>query len=128
MADEIASMDEREVFARVLRNGISNTIWFGIGAVVIWLIGKFFWSVGVGLFLIYALITVIDCLWIVISTLLPSFVATPVAISSALRGDREALGKEGYMLAALLVRLLEAGISVIATLYLYYFFFPSSHA
>ena len=123
MSENLADLSEKEVFSRVLRDSLSNAFWFGLGAGVIWLIGRFSWRVGVVLFVIYALVTVADALMVLITSLLPSFVTIPMAIRSSFGGDRAALGKESFMLAALVVRLLEATLGIVLGIFLYRFFF-----
>jgi hypothetical protein len=43
MAKDIATMSEKDIFSKVLRDSVLNAFWFGLGAVVIWLIGRFSW-------------------------------------------------------------------------------------
>lgn len=123
MAENLADLSEKDVFFKVLRDSVSNTFWFGLGAGVIWLLGGFSWWIGVVLFVIYALVTVADALMVLITSLLPSFITVPMAIRSSFAGERAALGKESFMIAALVVRLLEATIGIVLGIFLYRFFF-----
>jgi hypothetical protein len=110
----IQEMSEQEVFGRVLWDAISNTFWFGIGAVVIALIGIASRKIATGLFIVYAIIIVLDAIWNLVLLLL-HFVSIPLAIFSG----RKAIGKEVWVFASTLVRVIEVAVGLALGWYLY---------
>lgn len=123
MKKDLADVSEKEIFFRVFRDSVANTFFFGLGAVIIWFVGKSFWWIGVVLLVIYALIIVADALIILLTNLIPSLITIPVAVCSSFNGDRAAVGKESILLAAQIIRLLEAAIGITFGVLLYRSFF-----
>jgi len=126
MTENIALLSEREIFSRTFRSGISHTLWFGLGAVVTWFIGRLSWRVGAIFFVTYALLMGAGFLWVFGTTILPDFVAVLDAIGSRLRGDRKGLGKAGYILGDLMIGLIEAAAGMVVLLFLFNFYLKSA--
>lgn len=112
-------LSSKEVFARVVRDSIGNTVWFAIGAGIVLLIGHWSRSVGIVFFVIYALIIAADAVWFALTNLVTLFVSIPVALRGRSDGNRGALVEEGWMLLAAGTRLVEVVIGIAITWYLY---------
>ena len=108
-------MSEREVFGKVLRDTIGNAFWFGLGAVVIVLVSMAFPKIAIGLFVIYAIIAVIDALWVAVTVIIPALILTPVAI---FRG-RSAIAKEAWMFLSAIIRVIDVGVGLGLGWYMY---------
>jgi len=103
---DLSSMDDRDIFFTVLRNSIGNVIWYGIAAIVIVLIGRISWWLGVILFAMFVLVSIIGILQTIFVTLL-GVVMIPFSIYEHFKG-RTARGREQlYLGAGNLIQLLE---------------------
>ena len=126
MNDNIALISEREVFTRTFRSGISHIFWFGLGAVVTWIVGRLCWQIGVVFFAAYMLLLGVILLWVFGRSILPAFVTALDAIGSRLRGERVAVAKAGYIVGALLVGVIEAAAGMVVMLILFNFYLKSA--
>lgn len=114
-AKTIQEMSEREVFAKVFRQTLSSVFWFSVGAVVIVLVSLALPKIAVGLFVIYAFFAAVNALWVLVSVILPGLITTPAAI---FRG-REAMSKEVRMTAGAIIRIVDVGVGLTLSWYLY---------
>jgi len=69
----------------------------------------------VGLLVVYAIIWAIDTIWFLVMTIIPSLISIPLSI----RAGREAMAKEAWMLAAMVVRFVEVGVGFGLGWYMY---------
>jgi len=74
-----------------------------------------FWKIAVGLFVVYAIIWAIDTIWFLALTIIPGLISIPLSI----RAGREAMIKEVWMLAPMVVRFVDVGVGLGLGWYMY---------
>jgi hypothetical protein len=115
-------MTNKEVFQKVAPDTIKNIIWFGVTVlIIIFIVGKISWWLGVIIGSIYALITIADIIRVGFVSLL-----TPISLIGAivqkLRGQYYEEGMS-YMLAAWIFQLMETLVTAFYLYILYRAFF-----
>ncbi len=117
-------MEAKNVFKKVLNDGIKNIIFYGVGAVVIAFIGNALGLRIIGLILAFGfVITVLISLVPFLIAFIAGLVGTVTAISSIVSGDKEAIKEHGYLWAGTLVQLVENAACLYYVLYLYRAFY-----
>jgi hypothetical protein len=117
-----SSMAGNEIFARVFGESISNIIFYGIGAVVIFFISNFSWWIGIILFGAFALFLAISALQFIFTSGL-GLIAFVGYLYRTLKGERGFMGEQSFLMAASFVQGVEHVIYAFYLLYLYRVFF-----
>lgn len=101
-----ASMSGREVFVQVTWNAIANVLWYGGATLIIVLVGKFIWWLGVGLFGIFALIMVASTFQTLVVTVL-GIISIPLGIYERLKGRSVDFSEQAWLWAGNMMQLIE---------------------
>ena len=117
-------MQAKDVFKKVLKDSISNIIFYGIGTLIIAFIGNAIGLRIVALILagIFVVIVAISLIPFLISFFI-GIIGLFVSIAEAKKGDDESIKKQGYLWAGTLAQLVENLIFLCYIYYLYNAFF-----
>jgi hypothetical protein len=117
-----AEMSGREIFAHALRDSISDVLLYGVGAVVIILLGSLSWWLGLvlsGLFAVIVLVSVIQTGAVTVLGL----ASIPLAINEKRQGRYVDWGEQVYLAVANVIKILDKAILVAYTYVLYRVYF-----
>lgn len=117
-----AEMSGREVFARVLRDSISNILWYGAGTVVIVLLGSLSWWLGIVLAGLLAAIVLVSVIQTGAVSIL-GLVTIPLAINERRNRRHVDWAEQVYLAIANIVQILEMAVLITYVYVLYRVFF-----
>ncbi len=122
--DDVESMEGNQVFARVVGEALSNSIFFGILVVVFILLGKLWWWLGViaaGIYLVIVALSILQTLL----TIVMGFIGWPMFVYFKIKGEGPVSFKEQFWLSAgSFPRLVEVAVDALFVWILYNNFFP----
>jgi hypothetical protein len=117
-----AEMSGRDFFSQALKDSISDVLWYGVGTVVIILLGSLSWWLGVvlsGLFAVIVLVSVIQTGAVTVLGL----ASIPLAIDEKRQGRCVDRGEQVYLAVANVIKILDKAILVAYTYVLYRVYF-----
>jgi Cu/Ag efflux pump CusA len=107
MRTDDPDFDDRALFFHILKEAVSNVLWYGAATIVIFLVAVFLWRwLAISLFAIFALIMVFSIFQAVGSVVL-SIVSIPLSIYEKLKGRSGRAREQFWLNAASIVQALE---------------------
>lgn len=120
---DIGAVPASKILSKVIYNTLQSLLFYGIGAIIIWLISNSLHALAVVLLIIFIIILAIDGIWQIFTGLVPALIVLPMAIKEALKGNFKHLKEWPILSLATIVRIIELLLLSFVAYKLYIFIF-----
>lgn len=117
-----ADLSGREFFARVIKETVTDVLWYGIGTLIITLLGQLSWWLGVILAGAFVVIVVAQTIHTFIGAIL-GLVLIPMMIYEKIQGRYVDVGEQVYLVLANILQVLVTVFLIGCGFWLYRVFF-----